>query len=340
MFESVSSAARLAVVALVVPFAAQAADKKAEGELKWAMNYCGKVFKELDRIKASDSSPDRLEGQLAKLTGDVEKYKDYLAKATAIDPTVLESTTVYDKKENRTYAQGVERCKTIDAEIAALSGKASAGQEAKAAAKAQERADWEKDEAKRGAMNEVNDAIRNECAIFRKWKTSGDFEQRLANYEQHKKAALAAMPAIAGEKYTAPLLDEGGAEAETTKTVGEWFAFCDKMMPEQLTKVRAAEKAAAAAESAAAAKQKAYNDRLRAEDEAKMKALLGSTGGDRNRILKSKGYLPNWPRGGDLKSAPVWKYEVNITGEVQRCETYQFSGDKLTRNSTALGGCG
>ena len=363
------SAALGLVAALAVSPVALAADKKAEGELRWAMNYCGKALKTLEKSKAGSGSPAALAGDLKKLQPDVAKYKEYLAKAVALDATVTGSEDVYDKKENLTWKQGAERCQALDGEVAALEKRLAEANDAKAAEKAEaaraadeqraqekaafeakeavradamakERAEWEKNEAKRVAMGEVDGAVRDECAIFRKWKSSGSFDQRLARYAQHKKAALAALPGLADEKYTAPLLDESGGEEKVTKTVGEWFAFCDKLMPEFAAKLRGAEKAAAAAEAAENARQKAINDKLRAEEKARFAALVAATGGDRKRILQGKGFLPHWPRGGDLKSAPVWKWEVNITHEAQRCETYQFSGDKLTRNSTSLGGCG
>ena len=331
-------ASRLALaLAIAASTSALAADKKAESELRFALNACGRVLSALERSQGMD--PKRASNTVLAAEEDYKKFLTQAEKARAIDASVLTSETVFNKKDNVTFAQMYGKCVPLAAEFDAARKQQNDVAAAYEEGKKAEREAFDASVAKQKALDEVRSAVDNECAIFRKWKSSSDFDDRLARYEQHKKAALAALPTIANEKHTATLLGEG-AEAKALKTVAEWFAFCDKMMPEQAAKVRAQEKASAAAEQADAEKRAAMNDRLRAEEQAKFKALVAATGGDRKRILQAKGFPPHWPRGGDLKSAPVWKWEVNITHEAQRCETYQFSGDKLTKSFTSLGGCG
>lgn len=340
MVRDMVRSACVALALIFLPFVATAADKKAEGELRWGLNYCSKVMQAVEGIQSRKDSPDRIANELAKLEPDHQKYKDYLAKATAIDASVTGSTTVYDKKNNLSFAQVFERCQAIDGEIAALNKGLGQATAERAAEKEKAETSATSERVREKALDEARSAIDVECAVFKKWAGSSGLDDRIASYEQHKKAALATLPKIADEKYTATTITSADDEGtQVTKTVGEWFAYCDKAMPEHLAMLREKEKTAAAAENADADRRRAMNDRIRAEQEAKFNALVASSGGDRKRILQSKGYLPNWPRSGDLKEAPVWKWEINITHEPVRCETFQFSGDKLGTNSTALGGC-
>ena len=317
--------------------AALAADKKAESELRFALNACGQVMKTLERAKGM--SGEHASQTVLKAEEDYRRFQSLVEKAKAIDASVVTSTTVFNKKDNVTFAQMLEQCLPLAKEFDAARGQLAAADTAKEEKKTQAAAERGAQVKKGDALDQVTSAIKR-CAIIRKWKSSSGMDQELASYAQEKKAGLDLLPAVAQEKVTATLIDASGGEAETTKTVAEWFTSCDALMPEQLAKVRADEKAAAAAERAETARRNAMDDRIRAEQDAKYKALLATVGGDRKRILQSKGFLPHWPRGGDLKSAPVWRWERNITGEPNRCETYQFGGETLKSQSTALGGCG
>ena len=335
----------VAALAVAVCFAAardaRAADKKAEGELRWGLNYCTKVVKAMDHARArGDLSASTMQNEEDKWKPDYEKFKEYLGKATAIDPGVTASETVYDKKEGTTYARSLERCQKLEAEMAQwskqIAAKNGAKQEAKAAAAKEETTARTKE----AGLEAARAAIEGVCAQFRRWEGSSGFDERQATYDAKKKEALAATPPIAAESLTVSFLGEGAKEpTPATKTVAEWFKACDELIPAHAAKVRQQEKDGAAASEADGAKRKAYNDKLRKEQAEQFRKLVADTGGDRQRTLQSKGFLPWWPRNGDLRTAPVWKWEINITGEVVRCESFQFNGDKLVKNDTALGSC-
>lgn len=331
---------RVAVVALTVSaLSTQAADKKAESELRWGLNYCSKVLKELELSHGRGDSPQRLNGVVAKCEPDFQKFQDYVAKATAIDPAVTSSDTVFDKKTGKTYGQLYTECQAVPAQLDALRQQAAGAEATRVAAKDQERKDFEAGVAHDKALGLVRDAVHDVCGLIGGYAGSSGLDERVAAYEKAKAEALAALPAIADEPYTTSITRPGDQTEELTKPVKDWFAYCDTYIPETLGALRAKEASALAAEKAESERRAAMDDKLRAEAKAKFNALVAATTGDRQRILKAHGWLPSWPRGGDLGGAPVWKWEINITHEAVRCESFQFSGSKLTKNFTSLGAC-
>lgn len=68
-------------------------------------------------------------------------------------------------------------------------------------------------------------------------------------------------------------------------------------------------------------------------------ALLASASRERKRLLKTHGRAPTWPTEGDVATAPVWRFEVNLPRRPVTCLTYEFSGEKLTKTTKADGAC-
>ncbi|MBI2519813.1 MAG: hypothetical protein HYV97_05340 [Bdellovibrio sp.] len=201
----------------------------------------------------------------------------------------------------------------------------------------QEKQKSDQENARKQAYDDSYSAI-SDCEFIHRSQNPSSLTDKLSSYKKYKQAALAGFSNITKEEMTMTFR-VSGESTEMTKTIGEWFAFCDKSMTGKISNLDTKVKSDTAQAEAEDQKRKAYNDRVRAEQEAKFKALVASSHGDRKRILESKGYLPNWPRSGDLKTAPVWKWEINITNEAVRCEMFQFSGEKLKSNSTDLGAC-
>ncbi len=205
------------------------------------------------------------------------------------------------------------------------------------AMRAQESKESDNENGHKQAYDDAFSAIR-ECTVIHKAQSSSGLDERVDTYNNFKQSAMKALPKITQENLTTSIV-VSGESTEMTKTIGDWFAFCDKTMNEKIATISAKGKADAANEEVDSKKRKDMNDRIRREQEAKFKSLVASSKGDRKRILESKGYLPSWPRSGDLKSAPIWKWEINITHETVRCEMFQFSGVKLKTTSTDLGAC-
>lgn len=329
----------LLVVSLAVATAASAADKKAESEFRWGLTYCSKLADELEAKKANPPEVERIRDALPGWDATVQKYEDYFKKAKALDASVTESTTVFDKKTGATYAATYQKCQSIPADVAAFRAKVEAAKDERAATKAKEQAAADEERAHDEALASAKDALWGTCTSFAGRAGPSGVEQVIAMYEDGKKKALERYPKIVEDSLTYDLTAADGTEAKTTKTIGEWFAFCDKLMPEHVATLREREAKALAADEALSAKMKADNDKLRQAEKARFNALVAGTSGDRQRLLKSHGFEPKWPRNGDVKSAPVWKWEINITHEPVRCETFQFSGNTLKKNFTSPGPC-
>lgn len=329
----------LLVASLAVATVATAADKKAESELRWGLTYCSKLAAELEAKKANPPEVARIRDALPGWDASIQKYEDYFAKAKAIDASVTESSTVFDKKTGATYADTYKRCQSIPADVAAFRAQVDAAKDERAAAKAKEQAAADEQGAHDEALAFAKDALWGTCTSFTGRAGTSGVENVVAMYEGGKKKALERYPKIVEDSLTYDLRGADGTEVKTTKTIGEWFAFCDKMMPEHVAMLREKEAKSLAADEALSAKMKADNDKLREAEKARFNALVAGTSGDRQRVLKSHGFEPKWPRNGDVKSAPVWKWEINITHEPVRCETFQFSGNTLKKNFTSLGPC-
>jgi len=336
----IASSVRLACLLLLgVSLPAFAADKKAEGQLRWGLTYCRNLLTDLENTKANPPEYERIRDAVSGWEASQKRYEDYFAKAIAIDESVTSSETVFDRKTGATFAQTYTACQAIPALLAEMKAKvaAAAGERASAKAKA-EQEQQEKDKHDE-AVRYAKDALWGLCTSFRGNAGTSEIDTQLAMYAEKKKKALDTFPGVVGDELTYDVRGEDGTDTRTTKTVGDWFAFCDEMMPAHVASLRAKEAAASEKEQADNAKRKAMNDKLRKEEKARYQALIAATGGDRARLLKSHGFLPSWPRNGDLKAAPVWKWEINITHSPQKCETYQFKGNKLAKSSSAFGPC-
>ena len=210
---------------------AGAADKKAEGDLRWGLNYCKKAFGDLALFQKRESpSASETRRVVSKMEPNHQKFLDYLEKAKAKDPTVVDSETVWDRKTGETFGAYLKRCLTLETELATLSGKGEALMAEKEAAQAAEAAGTAAAEEKRLAVKDATDAIYGVCDGFEGFAGSSGFDERFATYQAHKQAALARLPSVKDESLTF-----GG----TTRTVGEWFDYCDEMMPRHAEKVRA-----------------------------------------------------------------------------------------------------
>ena len=357
------------LLGLGVAVGSLAADKKAEGDLRWALNYCGKVVKDMETKLGKEMTATTLAGVLKRWQSDHAKFIDYLGKATAKDASVTTSNTVYDTKTGQTYAQAYQRCLKVEGEMQAfqkqLGQKKAADQEKRdvaareqAAADAKQKAmemdkvaahqarkeaeskQWTADENKRVAMEAATSAILGTCSGFKGRAGSSGVEDNLKFYDNHKKKALSTYADVVKESMTVELRASSDAPGtNTTKTVGEWFKYCDEMMPAHVAAIRKKETDYAAKDQADSAARKAANDRIRKEQAAQFKALVAATDGDRRKILESKGFVPWWPRSGDLKTAPIWKWQISITHQPTRCETFQFQENKLAKNFSELGSC-
>ncbi|HAZ13564.1 MAG: hypothetical protein A2X86_13615 [Bdellovibrionales bacterium GWA2_49_15] len=205
------------------------------------------------------------------------------------------------------------------------------------AVREQEKKETDSQGAHKQAYDDAFSAI-SECSVIHKAQSPAGLEERVVSYKKFKQSALTTLPKITQDDLTTSMT-VSGESTELTKSIGDWFAFCDKTMTEKIANISAKVKADASNEEADSKKRKEMNDRIRREQEAKFKALVAASKGDRKRILESKGYLPSWPRSGDLKTAPVWKWEINITQQAIRCEMFQFAGLKLKSTTTDLGAC-
>jgi len=361
----------VAVVAGMSGVNVWAADKKAESDLRFGLSACQKVKKDMEKKK--NAAIRQQENAFKSWQRDLAKFEDQVKKAKAKDASVTKSDTVFDRKTKQTLAQALKECEKLGAEMAqfraALDKKVAGAKaekdeklaaekkaseklaakekaafeekEAKRKAKAAaERAEFEAGNAKRQAKDAAYSAINGYCSSFQGRRGSSGIDQDLKLYEQEKKKALSSFPDIAKEDMKIGLTTAPDATSvDTTKTVGEWFAYCDKVMPAHAKVVKKMEAQAQAKSDAENAARKAADQRIRNEQAAQFQALVAATSGDRKKVLESHGYSPWWPRSGDLKTAPIWKWRIAITHEPTRCETFQFEGDKLTKNFTQLGEC-
>ncbi|HCL55956.1 MAG TPA: hypothetical protein DHW82_02985 [Spirochaetia bacterium] len=311
------------------------ADKKAEAKIRWGLDACRITLDEMSLAKNYNSN--QLSSKLKDWKEKNQKFKTALADAEKIDKSIYQSTTMYPAKK-KSYSDMIKLCQTMDNQIQEFENKISSDKKNYEDKKRKEEAENELSDKIDSAISEARTAISMYCSSFQESDSSYGLLETMDHYKTSKKNALKIYDAVVDEKLSLNFYTAKDQFKKEEKSIGEWFALCDKIMPVHYKKVVAQEKKNSDSQKEEDEKYKKFQDKMAKEAQEKYKNALASATGDKQKILKEKGFLPWFPQS-NLNSATVWMYEIVISNKATTCEIYKFKGDQQINKRVEKSNC-
>ncbi len=328
------------------------ADELANKKFRAALNVCEKAL----QVEMPKSY-----GSLSRLNGLLKRYQRNRDEALAVDPSLKDSTEQHYKGDFFADKPFVEAYRICEGELPSKVSQAeSQVQQKESARKARQQALSEQSNALLEkidlAKNYVASAINRHCANYLRAPTSASdaVSPLYQEYQQAKQQAIATYPEIVRQFHQVLITDpENGEEKTVSKTVGLWFKYCDAQFthqPEKEEEPPAKENPSTAVEAEGpmlppasppvvektADAPEPSPENQEDEIDPDYQAALKYFKGDRLKVLTDEKRVPDFVdnEDNDLKKSNVWQYE-----DEEKCTTYTFQSNKLTKSKTTPGEC-
>jgi arginyl-tRNA--protein-N-Asp/Glu arginylyltransferase len=328
------------------------ADELANKEFRAALAVCEKAL----QVETPKSS-----GSLSRLSSLLKRYQRSRDSALAIDPSLKDSTEQHYKGDYFADKSFVEVYRICENELANKVSQAELQvkqREANRKARQQQILEQSDELIKNmsTAKEYVTAAINQHCISYLRTPTLKEeaLSSLYQEYQQARQKALETYPDIVKQFHRATMIDpDSGEEQVVSKTIENWFKYCDAQFTHQDSVSSVKEEATVPSETEGpllppsstevktptTVPQPEKNEAAvsdEAEIDPEYQEALKNFKGGRLKVLTDEKRLPDFVNDEDnnLQKASVWQYEDD-----KKCTTYTFQGDNLIKPKITPGEC-